>query len=66
MFASLFTSQGKPHNSLDPLQTNKQTIKKEKKWLHAQEKPLGKRMAEWSHTAIQLQWPVASNNTKPA
>lgn len=51
-FASLFISQGKPHNSLGPLQTKKQ--KEGKKWLRALETPLGNRMAEWSHTAIEL------------
>lgn len=51
-FASLFISQGKLHNSLGPLQTNKQ--KEEKKWLRALETPLGNRMAERSRIAIQL------------
>lgn len=51
-FASLFISQVKLHNSLGPLQTNKQ--KEGKKWLHALETPLGNRMTEWSSIAIQL------------
>lgn len=48
----VFISQGKLHNSLGFLQTNKQ--KEEKKWLHALETPLGSRLAEQSSTAIQL------------
>jgi len=52
MFASLFISQEKPHNSLGSVQTNKQ--KEEKKCLHALETPLGSGQAERGSMTIQL------------